>query len=180
MTQNQVYTGEIYQYLDIYEKRIYSYASHSHAVYYCVVWNKNPKSKHWLPSIDLGTLEPSIFIYNNECYSKKPKRIITGNRLTDREVKQAFHRAVNRYEEEIADLNACVFELRKRLYNYTFTQNLLDEVDTEVVKKAITEKVIEYENYMARLSPDKIRDVSFYDSDDPKLKEKLHEIFNYN
>lgn len=178
MAQNQVYMGKIYQYLNVYGKQIYNYSSKTHTIYYIVVWNKNPEAQHWLPPIDLDTLEPSIFIHNNQCYSHKPKRIITKNKITDMEVKKAFDKAVNRYEENIADPNSYVTDLQQWLYNYTFAQKLLDEDDTELIKKAIIEKIIKYKTYMEKVSADKIKEVSFYTAEDPKIQEKVREIFN--
>lgn len=177
MTQNQVYIGKIYQYLDIYIRKDYSYNSRSYVIDYIVVWNKNPEAQHWLPSIDLDTLEPSIFIYDSQCYNKKPKRIITGNSLSSQEVKQAFDNAVNRYEENISDPNAFVPDLRSWLYNYMFTQKVLDDIDTELFKSAIKGKIIRYEKYMEKSGNYKIRDIFFYLSDDPRLKEKIRDNF---
>ena len=177
MTQNQVYIGKIYQYLDLYIRRNYSYSSHSYVIDYIVVWNKNPEAQHWLPSIDLDTLEPSIFIYDGQCYNKKPKRIITGNSLSSQEVNQAFNNAVNRYEENISDPNAFVPDLRSWLYNYMFTREILDDIDTELFKSAIKGKIIRYEKYMEKSGEYKVGDIFFHLSDDPRLKEKIRENF---
>lgn len=177
MTQNQVYIGKIYQYLDLYIRRNYSYSSHSYVIDYIVVWNKNPEAQHWLPSIDLDTLEPSIFIYDGQCYNKKPKRIITGNSLSSQEVNQAFNNAVNRYEENISDPNAFVPDLRSWLYNYMFTREILDDIDTELFKSAIKGKIIRYEKYMEKSGEYKVGDIFFYLSDDPRLKEKIRDNF---
>lgn len=177
MTQNQVYMGKIYQYLDIYIRKMYSYSSQGYEMDYAVVWNKNPEAQHWLPSIDLDTLEPSIFIYDSQCYNKKPKRIITGNSLSSQEVKKAFDTAVNRYEETISDPNAFVSDLRSWLYNYMFTQRVLDDTDTELFKSAVKGKIIRYEKYMEGSGNYKLRDIFFYLSDDLRLDDKIYGSF---
>lgn len=177
MTQNQVYMGKIYQYLDIYIRKDYNYSSRGYIIDYIVVWNKNPEAQHWLPSIDLDTLEPSIFIYDSQCYNKKPKRIITGNSLSSQEVKKAFDTAVNRYEEFISDPDMLVSDLRSWLYNFTFSQKLLDETAAPFYESAIKGKIIRYEKYMERSGDQKIRDIFFYYSDDPRLKVDIRENF---
>ncbi len=177
MTQNQVYIGKIYRYLDIYQKKIYSYSTHGYIVDYIVVWNRNPEVIHWLPSINIDTMETDIYIYTNQCYSKKPKRIITEGSITQKEMERTFDEAINRYEEFISDPNRFVSDLRAWLYNYTFSQKLLDETAAPFFESAIKGKIIRYEKYMERSGDQKIRDIFFYYSDDKRLAGKIRENF---